>query len=148
RRMLELSPNQIEGLFYLGGAYLKQGNEENAIEQWQKAIQTDPGSFPAIYALGAVLAGRRQYGEAREWLTRACILRPDHAFTRFELGRIAYHEKRYAEAESQLREAIKLAPELREASCLLANTYRQLGKIEDARREALRSARLYRLALQ
>jgi uncharacterized protein HemY len=75
-------------------------------------------------------------------------LNPDHAFTRFELGRIAYHERNYAQAERELRAATRLAPELREASYLLASTYRQLGKIQEAQLEAARGKRLYGQTLQ
>ena len=96
-----------------------------------------------IFAVGAVLAGRREYSEARQWLARAAALNPNHAFTRFELGRIAHHEKNYAQAERELRAATRLAPELREASYLLAGTYRQLGKIREAQVEAARGKRLY-----
>jgi tetratricopeptide (TPR) repeat protein len=146
--MLDLAPGQLEGRFYLGGAYLKQGKEDAALAEWRKAAEDEPRYFPAVFAVGAVLAGRGEYSEARQWLARAVTLDPDHAFTRFELGRIAYRERNYAEAEKELRAATKLAPELREASYLLASTYRQLGKTQEAQREAARGERLYRQTLQ
>ena len=71
-------------------------------------------------------------------------MRPDHAATRYELGRIAYHEKNYPEALKHLIAATKLDPEMREATFLLASTYRQTGKTEEARKEFERCNQLYK----
>jgi Flp pilus assembly protein TadD len=75
-------------------------------------------------------------------LNRALALRPNHGATRFELGRVAFRQKSYEEALKHLLAATKLLPELSEPRYLLASTYRELGRAEEARREFQRHAEL------
>ena len=142
RKMVALTPDQPGAHFYLGGAYFKQGQLSKALEEWRIAAQLDPQYFPSVFAVGALLAGERNFDEAREWLTRALVLRPNHGATRFELGRLAYRLNKY-----ELLEATKQQPELKEASYLLANTYRLLGRAEEARKEFLRYNQLQKSGL-
>ena len=118
-----------------------------ALEEWRIAAQLDPHYFPALFAIGALLAGQRNFDEARQWLTRALALRPNHGATRFELGRLAYRLNKYEEALPELLEATKQQPELKEASYLLANTYRLLGRAEEAQKEFLRYNQLQKSGL-
>src|SRR5262245_35903308 len=148
QKMVTLAPSRPDGHFYLGGSYFKQGELSKALAEWRLAARLDSQYFPAAFAIGALLAGQRNFDEGREWLMRALALRPNHGATRFELGRLCYRQKNYEEALPQLLEATKQQPELKEASYLLANTYRSLGKEEEAQKEFLRYERLQKSGLR
>lgn len=145
--MVALAPSQPDGHFFLGGAYFKQGQLPQALDEWRMAARLNPHYFPAVFAIGALLAGQRDFDEAREWLTRALALRPNHGATLFELGRLAYRLNQYKEALPQLLAATKREPELKEASYLLANTYQSLGKTEEAQKEFVRYGQLQKTGL-
>jgi len=145
--MVTVAPSRPDGHFYLGGSYFKQGELSRALEEWRIAARLDPQYFPPVFAIGALLAGQRNFDEGREWLMRALALRPNHGPTRFELGRLSYRLNNYEEALPQLLEATKQQPEFKEASYLLANTYRSLGREEEARKEFLRYNQLQKSGL-
>lgn len=61
---LDLGLRRAEVYMHLGNSYLGAGRLEPAKETFERLIDCDPESVPALLGLAAILAARRQYQEA------------------------------------------------------------------------------------
>ncbi len=93
---------------------------ELAIGEYKKNLQEHPFDARSwlylgqLYGLG-VKYDRSYIKEAKKALNRALELSPDRQQVYFELARIFYYEKNYAEAFSLLEQAVILSPEVEES---------------------------------
>jgi Tfp pilus assembly protein PilF len=121
----------------LGLLLLDLGRPDLAVEHLRKAVELDPQFADARFHLGTALAETGQWEEAaatyREALTLPRLTVPELAHQ--NLGLALYHLKRYPEAESSLRFALRLEPKLQAA-------YYNLGLVLTAteRKEEAKSA--------
>ena len=104
---------------------------DEAIREFQKAIELDPRSAHAHDNLATVYSEKELHREAlREYLT-AIELEPDSATARYNLACfLATHGPEMAVAEYQ--EAIRLDPEYPDAHLNLGLTYADQGKVAEA----------------
>ncbi len=104
---------------------------DEAIREFQKAIELDPRSAHAHDNLATVYSEKQLHREAlREYLT-AIELEPDSATARYNLACfLATHGPEMAEAEYQ--EAIQLDPKYPDAHLNLGLTYADRGKVPEA----------------
>nr|2AVP_A Chain A, synthetic consensus TPR protein [Methanothrix harundinacea 6Ac] len=65
-----------EAWYNLGNAYYKQGDYDEAIEYYQKALELDPRSAEAWYNLGNAYYKQGDYDEAIEYYQKALELDP------------------------------------------------------------------------
>jgi len=93
--------------------FLKNGEDEHAIELLEKAVEIDPDLAPAWNALGLVYMGRGGYEEdAINAFKRSLELLPDQPDAYANLGIIyASGEKDFVAAEDYLKKAIALQPD-------------------------------------
>ena len=126
----------------LGLVYLELGRPEMAIEELRRATELDPKLADAHFHLGTAYAEAGRWEEAVTSYRRALAL-PTltiHDFVHQNLGLALYHLKRYPEAESSLRFALSLDPQMQAA-------YYNLGlvlvaeKRQDEARAVFRRAR-------
>jgi len=104
---------------------------DEAIREFQKAIELDPRSAHAHDNLATVFSEKQLHREAlREYLT-AIELEPDSATARYNLACfLATHGPEMAVAEYQ--EAIRLDPKYPDAHLNLGLTYADQGKVPEA----------------
>jgi Tfp pilus assembly protein PilF len=118
----------------LGLVYLELGRPDLAIEELTKAVELDPKLADAHFHLGTAYAESSRWTDAVASYRRALAL-PTltiHDFVHQNLGLALYHLKRYPEAESSLRFALSLDPQMQAA-------YYNLGLVlvaEDRKDEA------------
>jgi Tfp pilus assembly protein PilF len=114
---------------------------DEAIKEFQKAIELDPGSAHAHDNLATVYSEKKLYREALgEYLT-AIRLEPDSATAHYNLACfLASHGPDMAVAEYQ--EAIQQDPEYPDAHLNLGLTLADQGKTEEATRELGRAIEL------
>ena len=114
---------------------------DEAIKEFRKAIDLDPGSAHAHDNLATVYAEKKLWREAlNEYLT-AIRLEPDSATAHYNLACfLASHGADMAIAEYQ--EAIQQEPEYPDAHLNLALTYADQERFEDATRELRRAIEL------
>jgi Tfp pilus assembly protein PilF len=126
----------------LGLVYLELGRPELAIEELGRAVELDPKLADAHFHLGTAYAEAGRWEDAVASYRRA-LAQPTltiHDFVHQNLGLALYHLKRYPEAESSLRFALSLDPQMQAA-------YYNLGlvlvaeKRPDEARAAFRRAR-------
>jgi len=117
KEAVAVDPNTAAYRDTLGLMYLELARPDLAIEQLQKAVELDPKGANAQFHLGTA------YGEASRWedavtsyrkaLALPTLAIPD--LVHQNMGLALYHLKRYPEAESSLRFALSLDPQLQAA---------------------------------
>ncbi|RCK41442.1 hypothetical protein TH25_23745 [Thalassospira profundimaris] len=132
RRVLDVSPQQIECFHLLGLIAHAYQQPALALDYMRKACQPD-------YAPGVYLANRaeicRQQGylaEAEAAARKAVTKAPDYVGGWNNLGIILQEENKLAEAVSCLEKVVDLEPENPEARNNLANTLLLSGRYDDA----------------
>ena len=107
---------------------------EEAIKEFRKAIELDPGSAHAHDNLATVLSEKKLYREALQEYLAAIQLEPDSATAHYNLACfLASHAQEMGAAA--YREAIRLDPEVPDAHLNLGLTLADQGKVEEALRE-------------
>ena len=117
----------------LGDYEFKHGNLKEAVNAFLETVRIDPKNEEAHTAIAYILffnAGQREAGI--EELETAVKMKPNSPTLRNNLGMFYKEEKRYPEAEVQLREALKLKPVFPEADVGLAYICMRDGRREEA----------------
>ena len=81
---------------------------------------------------GSLLVEQKRYREAGEAFRTALQYKPGLYATRVSLAQLAYHEKRYADAEREHGEALKTHPDYPEALAGRVQAMARLGRTEEA----------------
>jgi Flp pilus assembly protein TadD len=114
---------------------------DEAIREFQKAIELDPGSAHAHDNLATVYSEKKLWREALQEYLTALRLEPDSATAHYNLACfLASHGGDMAIAE--YREALQQDPEYPDAHLNLALTLADQDRLEEARRELRRAIEL------
>jgi tetratricopeptide (TPR) repeat protein len=79
RRVVELSPDWVEGYHYLGAAQEKNGELHEAVGSFEQAIRLAPSDTRPLISLGVCLTRLKQFAAAIPHLLRAIDLKPHYA---------------------------------------------------------------------
>ena len=113
---VELTNNNILAEYNLAEALARQGDEDQAIVHYQKALAIHPNPVEA------------QYNSQTQ--------------AHFNLGLIYRSQKRWAEAESEFRAFLRDEPDEARAHAALAEALRAMGRTDEAAKESQTAARL------
>jgi Tfp pilus assembly protein PilF len=141
RHALDVTRNNFIAHNGLGLDLFKRGKVDEAITQFEAAIQINQAYDPAHSNLGRALAQQGKYQEAAAHLETALNLRPDDVKTRNNLGNVLASQGRHEEAVGQFVEVLRRDPNHASAHNNLALSYKKLGRTAEAiiqYREALR----------
>jgi protein O-mannosyl-transferase len=125
----------------LGFLFLRRGELENAISQFQSALDIRSRNTQTHYNLGAALiqnnlgnafARKQLWDEAIDHLQEAVRLRPDYADAYFNLGSVLFQQGRIDEAIAQWQKALAIRPRDGEAHRNVANALRKQGNMKEA----------------
>lgn len=109
-RATELKPDYFDALAQLGTLYYSEKKFDRARDVWARALsQRDAPELAG--RLGAVLMEMGQDQEAERMLLGAIAKQNDLALPLFNLGVLYQRRKKYSEAETYFRRAIKVSPE-------------------------------------
>lgn len=122
-----------ELFFALGRAY--ERNQELALAQkdYQRALELNPKSVDALQALAHLLAGKGQWKNALDLLTKAHNLAPDSPEVLRKLTGVGMRAGQSAQAVDAARHLVQLRSEEAEAWYLLGVALLQNGDNEEAR---------------
>jgi superkiller protein 3 len=116
----------------VGKIFEGNGNLDQAVNAYKKALETDPGYGPARLALvqAQIAKGDKEgaYAEAQRLATDM----PGSGEAQLELGRILLRKGEYAAAIPPLERAVNLTPGTAEAHALLGRAYQFSHRSEDA----------------
>lgn len=114
----------------LGRSAVADGDYQGGRAAFEEAVQLDPQSVDARYALATVHYLMKEYEAAHREFTRVAELDPTHAGAEVNLGALCNLAGRYEEAIEHLRRSIQLDRGRSEAYYNLGIAYRKLGKWE------------------
>ncbi len=122
RRLVEMSPDSFRAHQLMAESYLAQHNQGEAEREYQAALAANPASdkkksVEILDALG---------------FRRALRADPNSAAARLALGDALLRANQAAAAVTELRAAVALSPEMRQAYTLLARAHQKLGQTREA----------------
>jgi tetratricopeptide (TPR) repeat protein len=117
---LALTPNNALLLVGLGAQDLAAGRTEEAVAQFEAAIEADPTAAEPHYALGKAHAFDADMAAAREALEQAVALAPNYAEAHATLANLFARGGDAAAARVHAEQALALAPHDAEANMALA----------------------------
>ena len=104
----------------IGRHYLKDGNYEKAIWEYQKALGMNPQLAMAYNGIGIAYTVRGKYSEAVDAQKKALALQPDFVEAHAGLGLIYLRQKHTKTALKHYRQAVALDPQFLEAHLKIA----------------------------
>jgi tetratricopeptide (TPR) repeat protein len=135
-RALELSPGDPEAQSLLGWAEMQSDRLDEALLTFSRVLAREPGNALARVNVGYICLKKRVFGEAIEHLSRVIKLDSDpkaSLYAHYYLGLVYLERGMFSDAQSFLRQAIVLGPNLIEAYHDLGRAQWLAGRREEAR---------------
>lgn len=123
----------------LGTALLEQGNEDEAIAAFVKALDLDPNLAITCHALARIHMQRENFDKAAALYQHLTSIAPLDAVAHFQLGNALLRLGEYEDAAAAYRSAAELDSRPASAYTGLGRAYRCLGLLDEAE-AAYRSA--------
>jgi tetratricopeptide (TPR) repeat protein len=144
KKALALAPKNTPGLhFNLGEIYWQSLHYHRAERELEQELRINPYHARANYELGDIYAKEGDPQKAVPLLSRAISLDPSLVAAHRSLGLALMHERQYNPALAQFLIVAKAKPTDYTICNMLATTYRMMGRLADAQREAAESRKLY-----
>lgn len=132
QKAIELDPGYYAGYHGLGVFYFYRGKYQQAAEQFQKSIDRAPGLYHEYTNLGAALDELGRDDEAEKALLTSLKLRETPRALN-SMGAMRANQKRDEEAVAYYTRAIALDPAEYVYLENLADSYRRLGRVREAK---------------
>jgi TolB-like protein/Tfp pilus assembly protein PilF len=113
-----------------------------AEQEFQLAIQLNPGLVEAYHWRGTLLSILGQHSEGLREKNKALALDPLSVVIRTDMARMLYFSRQYDQSLQLYRTALELDPNFSYAHLWLAHVYEQQGRSEDALSELKEGVRL------
>jgi tetratricopeptide (TPR) repeat protein/TolB-like protein len=126
----------------LGSVYLDAGRQQDAIREFQRAMDLAPGNADAPRRLAEVYNTMGRFNEAEELYLRSTQARPTDWYGYLLLGIFYYQRERYPEAEAALNQAKALTPDNDLVRIDLGGVYRMHGRYKEAIEEYQQALRI------
>lgn len=140
QRAQKLNPRDFRWSYFLAWVMnLAEVDRERVIEQYKLALAKNPGYAPAHARLGSLYFGNGQLAAAATSLRKALELDPTIAQARRDLGQTLLAQGETEAALIELEAALADLPNDAATLAALAQAYRRVGRIDDARAAADRA---------
>jgi len=127
RHHIENNPADFEAHYNLAAMLQARGAADEAVEQYQAALELRPGDATVENALGAALLASGKIPEAAKHLYAATVARPDYFDAHYNLGIVLANAGQFARAAQEFAEATRLKPEDAGAEANLGAAFAELG---------------------
>ena len=117
-RALELSPDDTQAQSLLGWAQMLAERHDDALATFSRVLAREPANALARVNVGFICLKKRIFGEAIEHLSRVIRLENDpkaSLYANYYLGVVYLERAMYLDAQTFLRKALTLGPNLIEA---------------------------------
>ena len=133
RHEVEKSPGSFEARYNLGEMLQAHGALNEAVEQFQAAVEIRPNDSVANNALGGALLAKGDLGGAIQRFNLAIARQPDYFDAHYNLANARAAQGDFAAAAEEFAEAAKLNPGDANAEANLGTALVQLGRLKEAR---------------
>jgi predicted Zn-dependent protease len=116
----QANPNSSDLHGLLGEVLLKEQKYEDSVQELGLAAQANPNSLNYAVLLSEALLGWQHFGVAVDYLNAVKPEFDQHSEFHYELGLALYSENKLKEARPEFETALRLKPDLAQASYLLA----------------------------
>lgn len=138
-RVLALAPDNLPIRLRLAGIYRERGDNAGYLEQLSAIMRINPRSPESQQARTLLgfdtameLVGRGELDDALEIFERIRAAIPHDPLALFQIGETYVRQRRFAEAEMQFQEVIRLVPDYQEAHLSLGRLYETLDRQDSA----------------
>ena len=132
RQILQIQPNHLDALHWLGTVLEAQGNLDEASNAYRQALILKPDSFQAHFDLGTALLKQNKYQDAIACYQHALILNPEDPLAHSNLGSAFEGLGQLDEAILNYRRAAQLRPSDPVAYNSLGVALQKQGQLNDA----------------
>ena len=132
QQALSAHPDTIYLLIGLGSVYVDQGQQEMAIEQFERAIELYPDQGDGYYYMGLLIAHEERFFEADAWLKEAVRLEPERLGYCLARGNNAWKADDWVLAIEVYQDCSERFPKDGRAFGGLANALYQEGRSAEA----------------
>ncbi len=129
-----LSPGDFRWAYLLGALYQNERRLDEALEAYEAALALEPKDLPALIRSGNLHLARDEPEQARAYFGQALALEGRQAAALAGLGKAAAALGDFSSAVRRFEAALAEQPEATALHYPLAIAYRELGRIDDARR--------------
>jgi tetratricopeptide (TPR) repeat protein len=132
RDVVAKSPQKVRPHNNLGNALKHQGNYQEAIAHFNKALKINPGYAKAHNNLGTVLAAQGKTDEAIKHFGMALYINPGYAAAHSNVGAALAGRDELEKAIVHFREALRLKPNYAKVHSNLGAALVRQGKLQEA----------------
>jgi tetratricopeptide (TPR) repeat protein len=129
---LQKNPGCWMAHYNLGIVLGEQGEADQAIDHYKRAVALRPDYAEAHYNLGRLLAEQSQFDDAIAHYERAAAINPADAEAQNNLGVTLFGIGRADDAVAHYQKALEIRPDYAEASCNLASALIAKGDFDGA----------------
>lgn len=128
----QLAPDSHEVWRDLGALLYQEGQLQESLAAYQKALNAQPANLPTCFEMALVQVSLGYYDEAAENCHRVLKVNPSHARAIFLLGVVRRHQDQREEALEYLLKAESISPDDPDISAELGSLYLELGNLKEA----------------
>lgn len=143
RAVLAADADSWAGQHNLGVFLVEQGQSDEALAHFRRAVEIRPGYAKAQYNLGGVLREKGQTDQAIVHLERAVDLQPDYVEAHNSLARALGQKREWDRAKEHLERSLVIDPDQAEAHNNLANVLWSMGRPREAAAEYQKALALH-----
>ncbi len=133
KNITETDPESDEAYLKMGTVYIEMRNWKEAIPPLEKAVELNPDNADAYYNIGVAYEELKDYEKAIENYKKYIESEPqDLKDTYLRLGIGQLEAEQFEGAADSLKHAVELNPENDNLKYRLAETYKKIGKYEEA----------------
>ena len=134
-----LAPGDYRWHYLVGYVQNLEGRLDEAVPSFEQALELQDNFLPGILRLGQAKFELGDYEAARALFERGLELNPESAAALEGLGKLAVAQGDHARAARYFQKALAAAPIATSLHYALAQTYRNLGRLDEARVQLERS---------
>lgn len=131
--ILEVNPNYVYALRGLGDVATIDGQLDEAVRYFRRAVLADPNSLSRQVTLGIALLHAARLDEAKQVLSAVLAKEPGHIGAHVELASVLLELEEFDEARKHFETALEATSGKAELHFGLATAYRRLGQLDKAK---------------
>ncbi len=116
----------------LGNVFFEQGQTDEAMFHYQRALEIQPGYATGHYNLGGVLSQKGQVDQAIAEFQKALEIQPNYSMAHYHLGEILRQKGQVDQAIAHYQKALEIHPDYAEAHHSLGAALLRKGKVDEA----------------